>query len=281
MTQHPSKWRETCNPFTLEYNRFRLIEILGYPHARNDVFHVRGICDGQEVTAYVKASRQKDSAIERDVSLLSQLNDPIYPKLLDAGQKPVAFSVTEALSGSRLSIILGENSHLSSLAYMENYGAALARLHRLTPDAPPQADRRFYHRPPKELLNKLALSHLDSYFDHPPAHHRNGFCHGDFHYANLLWEDMQISAILDFELAGYGDQDFDVAWALFCRPGQRFLRTPEEQQLFLQGYGKHCEFDAYAVRFYMAQSYVYFLQFSEDDPEYCAYIRAWLAANCT
>lgn len=281
MTQHPAKWRETCDPFALPYRRFTPVEILGYPHARNDVFHVRGLCQGKEVTAYIKVARQKESAIERDVALLSQLGAPVYPKVLDAGQAPVSFSVTEAMPGSRFSVILGENKDLASLAYMEEYGAALAQLHHLTPEAPPQAERRFHHRPPKELLDKLALNHLNAWFDRPPRGHRTGFCHGDFHYANLLWQDGHISAILDFELAGYGDQDFDIAWAMFRRPGQRFLRTPEEERLFLQGYARYGTFDPQAVRYYMAQSYVYFLEFSDDDPEYCAYIRAWLNENCT
>ena len=96
----------------------------------------------------------------------------------------------------------------------------------------------------------------------------------------MLWDGGHISAILDFELAGYGNQDFDLAWAMFRRPGQRFLRTPEEEQQFLQGYSRHCTYDEQAVRYYMAQSYVYFLEFSDDDPEYCSYIRAWLDKNC-
>lgn len=280
MTLHPAKWRETCDPFSLSYNHFRPVEILGYPHARNDVFHVRGTCEGQEVTAYIKAARQKESAIERDVALLSQLDAPVYPQVLDAGHDPVAFSVTEALPGARLSVILGENKGLASLDYMEEYGAALAKLHLLTPDAPLQADRRFHHRPPKALLDKLELSWLDAYFDHQPEQRRPGFCHGDFHYANILWQDGHISAILDFELAGYGNQDFDIAWAMFRRPGQRFLRTEQEQRLFLQGYARHGEYDPWAVRYYMAQSYVYFLEFSDDDPEYCVYIHTWLDKNC-
>ena len=281
MTLHPAKWRETCDPFSLDYHGFQLTEILGYPHARNDVFHVRGVCEGQEVTAYIKAARQKESAIDRDVSLLVQLDAPIFPKVLDAGREPVAFSVTQARPGARLSVILGENEGMASLAYMEEYGAALAQMHQLTPTAPPQADRRFYHRPPKELLDKLNLSHLDTYFSRPPAPGATVFCHGDFHYANLLWEDQHISAILDFELSGYGNRDFDIAWAMFRRPGQRFLKTPEEQRLFLQGYARHGEFDAHAVQYYMAQSYVYFLEFSDDDPEYCASVRAWLSEICT
>lgn len=278
--QHPEKWRETCDPFQLEYHCFQPLEILGYPHARNDVFHVRGLHEGRAVTVYIKAARQKESSIERDVALLSQLDAPYYPKVLDTGDSPIAFSVTEALPGARLSVILGENEDMASLDYLEEYGAALAKLHQSTPDAPPQAARRFHHRPPKDLLDKLDLASLDSYFSHPPLHQRTGFCHGDFHYANLLWDGGHISAILDFELAGYGDQDFDLAWAMFRRPGQRFLRTPTEEQRFLQGYAKHSRFDLQAVRYYMAQSYVYFLEFNADDPEYCAYIRTWLTDNC-
>lgn len=40
---HPAKWRETIDPFELDYHHFQLTEILGYPHAGNDVFHAKGI----------------------------------------------------------------------------------------------------------------------------------------------------------------------------------------------------------------------------------------------
>lgn len=104
------------------------------------------------------------------------------------------------------------------------------------------------------------------------------FCHGDFHYANILWAEHQISGILDFELSGYGNREFDIAWAVFRRPGQKFLRTEAELQTFLNGYRQFGTCDAEAVKTYMAQCYVYFLQFCSDDAEYCAYARAWLQA---
>ena len=49
---HPPKWRETVDPFTLNYSTFRPEEILGYPHAGNDVFHIRGFVNGKPITAY-------------------------------------------------------------------------------------------------------------------------------------------------------------------------------------------------------------------------------------
>ena len=278
MPQHPSRWRETCDPYSLPYHDFQLTEVLGYPHARNDVFHVRGVYCGRPVIAYVKAARQDPGALQRDVSVLAQLDAPVYPRVLDHGE---IFSVTEALPGNRLSVILGENTAMASMQYMEEYGAALARIHQLHPSAPQQAERRYHHRPPAELLTQLGLTQLEDFFAAAPPSSPAVFCHGDFHYANLLWQDGQISGILDFELSGYGSRDYDIAWAMFCRPGQRFLNTPAEQRLFLQGYATHGEYSEDAVRYYMAQNYVYFLQYSGDAPEYARYIRAWLADNCT
>ena len=38
----PTKWRETVDPFSLKFAKFKLVEVLGYPHAGNDVFYVKG-----------------------------------------------------------------------------------------------------------------------------------------------------------------------------------------------------------------------------------------------
>ena len=93
----PAKWRETCDPFALNFTRFRLVEVLGYPHAGNDVFHVRGLLDGHEATAYLKVARQPGADIEREIALLAQLCEPIYPKVLDHGASPAPWSLTEEL----------------------------------------------------------------------------------------------------------------------------------------------------------------------------------------
>ena len=272
----PEKWRETVDPFSLPYHSFQPLEILGYPHAGNDVFHIRGLYRGEEVRAYVKAARQPGAAIASEAAILRQLSGPVFPLVIDEGDGDPPFSVTLAMPGERLSVLLGGNEGLASLAFLPEYGAALAKLHRLSLPVGNQADRRFFHPPAEELLAKSDLLYLKDFFAHPPTASQRCFCHGDFHYANLLWQDGHISAILDFELAGYGDRDFDIAWAMFLRPGQRFFKTEDERQAFLRGYAEHGEYDPDAVRFYTAQCYVYFLQFSGNDPEYCGYVRDWL-----
>ena len=80
---HPAKWRETADPFQLPFRRFRLTEVLGYPHAGNDVFHVRGVAEGQAVEAYVKAARRPEVDFRREVALLQTLPLPHLPWLLD------------------------------------------------------------------------------------------------------------------------------------------------------------------------------------------------------
>lgn len=272
---YPEKWRETCDPFALAYHEFRPTEVLGYPHAGNDVFRMRGEWEGREVTAYVKVARQESANLANEVNILSQLDAPIFPRVLDCGREGFRFSVTEERPGERLSMIVGDNEDGAALSCMEEYGEALARLHAQTLKAGPRAERRFHHRPTRETLEERKLTFLDEFFADSPKNGETAFCHGDFHYANVLWKEHHISAILDFELAGYGNRDFDIAWALFLRPGQKFLRTEEEVERFLAGYRKAGSCDESAVRYYMAQCYVHFLGVIRDE-EYREFARNWI-----
>ena len=274
---NPEKWREMIDPFSLTYHSFCPTEVLGYPHAGNDVFHVKGIFHDTEVKAYIKVARQHGADIENEVHILSQMSGVTFPTILDYDFEKTPFSVTRELPGERLSTIVNGNENHSSFSYMAEYGAALAKLHRLTPHAEKVKDRKFFHAPSDELLESLSLNSLRSVFKKHPKNQVQCFCHGDFHYANILWDDHHISGILDFELSGYGNRDFDIAWALFRRPGLDFLKTSSEQEEFLYGYSQSGKYDRATVNHYMAQCYVYFLQFSHEDTEYCDYVRGWLA----
>ena len=276
--KHPDKWRNTIDPFTLPYKTFTPLEILGYPHAGNDVFYVRGIHNGAQINAYIKAARQRGADVGNEISILSQLRSPVTPPVVDYCLEGTPFIVTQELPGERLSTIVGENSDFASLSYLEEYGAALANIHQMDVQAERVKDRKFFHAPPDALLEALKLDDLKGLFPSTESDAHTCFCHGDFHYANILWAGHHISGVLDFELAGYGNKEFDIAWAVFRRPGQKFLRTEAELQTFLKGYRQFGSCDTDTVKTYMAQCYVYFLQFCGDDAEYCAYIREWLKA---
>lgn len=277
--RHPEKWRETIDPFSLNFHSFRLLEVLGYPHAGNDVFHVRGIYQNEEITAYLKAARQKGAAIENEVAVMQKIDLPTVPRILDADFGDHPFSVTSDMPGLRLSVIAGNNEDMVSLEYMEEYGEALGEIHACNIPASPVRDRSYFHIPEDEILEKHNLIYLKSFFENAPKETLTVFCHGDFHYANLLWNNHHISGILDFELAGYGNRDFDIAWAIIRRPGQRFLKTKEERNLFLKGYSKHGKYDLSNIQYYMAQIYVRFMNAFDEDQEYCDYVKKWLSEN--
>ncbi len=270
--QHPSRWRDTVDPFVLPLRRFRLERVLGYPHAGNDVFHAEGIHDGQRVTAYIKVARQTGADIANEVFMLTHLPLAEKPELLDFSLDEPSCSVTQQREGERLSVLVGENESLQSLPYMAPYGRALARVHRIGLPCAPVKHRRFFDLPaPEHFLRHDLTEWADFLHAHPPAGQSECFVHGDFHYANLLWQGERLSAILDFELSGRGVREFDLAWALLLRPGQKFLNTLGEIRAFLTAYREEQPFSPAAFRYYYVLAAAHF--YPMGDSAYRAQLR--------
>lgn len=49
--KQPEKWKDTIDPFKINFHNFKLIKVLGYPHARNDVFYCTGESDNKKLNA--------------------------------------------------------------------------------------------------------------------------------------------------------------------------------------------------------------------------------------
>ena len=271
--RHPAKWRETENPYELPFHHFSLTEVIGYPHAGNDVFQARGLFRQREVEVFIKVARQPGADIETEINTIHQLNCSLAPQIIDHDDRKKHFVVTLAKPGERLSTIVGENSTRASLNYMYEYGQALAKLHSCKGNFPSVKDRRFFHIPELNHFEQLNQQFVYEYLiANQPREINHCFCHGDFHYANVLWENEHISAILDFELSGVGNREFDIAWALILRPGQRFLNTSEEINLFKSGYSSLGTANWESVRYYMVLIYSYFYKAGNDVPGYQEYI---------
>ena len=260
----PKKWRETLNPFKLKFTNFILKEILGYPHAGNDVFYVKGIYNNEEIYAFIKVNRQKGADVKNEIEVLNKIQLDNTPIIIDY-DKEMTFRVSIALTGERLTTILADNANLESLEYLEKYGKKLGEIHLITGDFNNVKDRKFFHIPSKVYFeeNGLDLSIYEYLNSNKPEIINYCFCHGDFHYANVLWENKNISGILDFELAGIGNKEFDIAWAIILRQGQKFLKTNVEIEKFLKGYNSvnHCNINY--VKYYMILIYVWFYEFSD------------------
>lgn len=260
----PEKWRETIDPFKLKYNYFKLREILGYPHAGNDVFYVKGIYNNKEIYAFLKVNRQKGADVKNEIEVLKKIQLENTPQIIDYDQE-MTYRVSIALIGERLSTILGDNSNLESLDYLEKYGRKLGEIHLIAGDFEIVKDRRFFHIPPKTYFeeNNLDINIYNYLNDNKPEVINYCFCHGDFHYANILWEDKNISGILDFELSGKGNKEFDIAWAIILRQGQKFLKTNVELRKFFKGYNSVNSCNLNYVKYYMILIYVWFYEFSD------------------
>ena len=280
--KHPEKWRETEDPHSLPYKNFSLLEVIGYPHAGNDVFQVKGIYKQEKVEAYIKVARQLGADIENEINTINAINCELAPSIIDYDDEKNHFFVSIAKQGERLSTIVGDNSNQVSFDYLYEYGQTLSKLHAQEGVFPDVKERRFFHIPDKEYLSEFDIGFVYDYLvsNQPPTVNKC-FCHGDFHYANILWQDKHISAILDFELSGCGNKEFDIAWALILRPGQKFMNTDKEISLFMEGYlsvGK-CNWDY--VKYYMVLIYAYFYRIGKEDATYQSYVKNVFLDYCT
>ena len=103
--QQPAKWRETVDLTSLCLEPFRVKEILGYPHAGNDVFYVSGWDGERPCRAFVKVERQKGADVLNEAATLRRLSLPYLPRVLAVGEQTPRFLVTEEMPGDRLSVI--------------------------------------------------------------------------------------------------------------------------------------------------------------------------------
>ena len=88
--------------------------------------------------------------------------------------------------------------------------------------------------------------------------------------ANILWDNYKVSALLDYELSGYGSREYDLVWDIILRTGQKFLKTDIERRVFLKAYNKYHDFSKEAFEYYMVLFGMYFYHISsaEENQEY-------------
>ncbi len=273
----PKKWRETIDPFEIKFKKLKIIEILGYPYAANDVFYLKALFENKEINCFLKYARHIEANIKNEIQNINLLNLNNIPEIIEFDDDYL-YIVTKELSGNRLSTIVGDNKDLKSLSYMKAYGQMLALLHQIEGNFNNAPQRRFHELPKKEYFREIDLNTVYNWLiKNKPTHVNKCFIHGDFHYANVLWENHHISGILDFELSGIGNKEFDIAWAIILRPEQKFLKTVEECKEFIAGYRLINPCDINLVKYYQALIYSRFYKLGDND--YQEYILNWYQEN--
>ena len=273
--KQPEKWKETINPFSIKFNNFKLVEVLGYPHARNDVFYCKGIHNNCLIFCFIKYASKNDSNLTKESEMINALNFNFLPEIIDFDSNG-KFIVTKEIEGERLSYIL-QTTKNKSMDYMFEYGKTLAQIHLQNISCEPVKHRKFFDIPTIEYLKE---HDIDCVFDllnnNKPSKINPCFCHGDFHYANILWKNKKIAAVLDWELSGIGNKEFDIAWAIINRPSQKFLKTDKEVKEFIRGYKSLNPCKVNYVRYYMILIYSHFISVNKDNKKYQEFVRKWL-----
>lgn len=265
--KHPEKWRDTINPLELKMSNFKIENILGYPHAGNDVFHVEGIFENKPCRAFIKVERQLGADVSKEIEIINKLEYAQKPEILDFSLETPAFIVTKEVVGERLSTLFNENPNLCSSSFMELYGMELAKLHTSNVSCDDVKHRRFFDMPSEDYFMEHNLQEASVFLQtYMPKNTNKCFVHGDFHYANVLWHENKISAVLDYELSGVGVREFDIAWSVFLRPSQKFLKTYDEIKLFLSGYGKSQAYSFSSFLYYYVLIACHF--YTHGDEEY-------------
>lgn len=272
--KQPEKWKETVDPFTIKFNNFELLEVLGYPHARNDVFYCKGRSNGEEMYCFLKYASKQDSNIKKEIDMIRALNFEFLPEIIDCDEQG-KFIVTREVLGERLSYIL-QTTDERSIDYMYEYGKTLARIHSKSVECEKVEHRKFFDIPSREYLKEHDIEFVLEFLENnQPCDINECFCHGDFHYANVLWNNQKISAVLDWELSGVGNREFDIAWSIINRPGQKFLKTDKEVRKFIKGYKSIHVCNVKRVWHYMVLIYSHFISVG-NNKKYQDFVRKWL-----
>jgi aminoglycoside phosphotransferase (APT) family kinase protein len=136
------------------------------------------------------------------------------PITLDPALEPARLALAERL-GRELARLQTIRPPRVDLAFLPNYGGPQSQIaeFRAYLDAHPMP------RPVLEWASRWAETHLPEPL--PPV-----LCHRDFRTGNYLLEGARLTAILDWEFAGWGDPDEDIGW--LCCKGWRFGRLDRE-----------------------------------------------------
>lgn len=243
----------------------------------NDVFSCKAMVHDQPIDVHVKVAKSKRHQLSNEQEVLKALSGkgvPV-PSVLCYRDSPVAFLVLKSLPGRMLWDYIDPRrewySEGSVLKYLRLYGECLARIHGLPLQWAHQKRSILNGLIGEETIDDNVFKGLVSWLrEHLPSEREEVFVHGDLNTANVLFMDGEISGVVDWEFAGLGWREYDLAWVLRAR--RAFLNTEAERQSILEGYRQHCSFDGDALRWCEVLNHLHFAYWNRRaDPEAVAF----------
>ncbi|MCX7048495.1 MAG: aminoglycoside phosphotransferase family protein [Candidatus Sumerlaeota bacterium] len=129
-----------------------------------------------------------------------------------------------------------------ALSYLRAYGECLGQIHSLPMEWPPQKRSKLYGFIGEEDVEDARFQQLVSWLQsHATARDLRTFVHGDLNTASVLFQDGSVSGVVDWEFAGSGWKEYDLACMLRARTA--FLNTSADRDAILCGYRLHSSYD--------------------------------------
>jgi len=134
----------------------------------------------------------------------------------------------------------------------------------LSIDWAPQRRTRLYEFIGEENVDDVRFQRLVSWLQSQTiARDDRTFVHGDFNTASMLLDDGILSGVVDWDFAGSGWREYDLAWALRARTA--FLNTQAERNAILSGYSLHSSYNPDTLGKCEVLNYLHFAYWSRND----------------
>ena len=275
MSQIYEKWRELdVNPFDIKFKNIKLIKIISYPPAQNDVIECLCEYNKEEIYVIIKIERSKEAGLYIKAAYLKELEKQgieNIPKIIEFGKyNNKDYIVLSKIRGERLSDILKKK--VNKEEFLLKYGKMLANIHNIKIQNKKESKKRKINYYPKEddyaNIPEFLKKYINYLKDNEPKFNNDTLIHGDFHYANILWDNNKINGLLDWEYCGYGFKEQDIAWACILRSTQYFMDNVDDIKTFLKGYLEVGNFNKEYFYWCLINGYCHFYLMNLNNKEY-------------
>lgn len=241
----------------------------------NEVYFCRGVVDNRNVDFFLKINKNPKIDLKNEEVVLQELRRydfPIPTMLFSCHEKGLSFIALEEIQGTILWDLIdpkrkkydSDQVHI----YLYEYGKWLALIHKLPIKWTPQKRPKLYDFIGEEIESdprfKKSVLWLDA---NRPKNVEKVFVHGDYNTGSVIFDNKKIKGIIDWEFAGEGWKEYDLAWALRAR--QNFLSSKKERDFILQGYQSVGTYNSDCLKWCELLNYLHFAYWTKgSDPEY-------------
>lgn len=275
MSQIYEKWRDLTVDFNeIDFKNIKINKIISYPPAGNDVVEANISYKNNNINVFIKYERSKMADFDSEYNNLSILNEKnLFDKIPHIYEYDIfndkKYIVLEKINGERISDLLDK---IDKKDYLIKYGKELGIIHSIEPKYFKYAKQRVINDYPKmsnyNKFDEFIGKYINYLIKNRPKFIYDTFIHGDFHYANILWENNEINGIIDFEYSGLGFKEQDIAWALILRPTQYFMDNIDDINNFLEGYKLVNNYDNSKLKWCLLNGYCHFYLMNINNIEY-------------